>query len=114
MRTWISSAQGALLRSMRRFLEEDIGGLFPLMVIEATASQPWASSTFSGQRHRLELSFNGGDAAKVDDLVRALGTAELVVPGHIVADIALVEHEMRDGDPLPTHRLVFEALTVMD
>src|SRR3546814_4283499 len=36
MRTMISSAQGALLRAIRRFLEDDIGGRFPLMVIEAT------------------------------------------------------------------------------
>lgn len=114
MRTMISNAQGALLRAVRRFLESGMEGHGPSMVVEATASEDWASATFNGQRHRLELSFAGGEAARVDRLVAELATAELVVPGHIVADIALVEHEMRDGDPLPMHRLVFEALTVAD
>src|SRR3546814_11525869 len=82
------------------------------MVVEATASEGWASATFSGHRHRLELSFTGGDAARVDALVRELATAELVMPSPIVADISLIEHEMRDACPHPTHRLVFEALTV--
>lgn len=114
MRTMISSAQGTLLRAIRRFLEEGTDASCPAMVVEATASEAWASATFSGQRHRLELSFAGGDTARVDRLVAELGRAELVVPGHIVADIALIEHEMRDGEPLPMHRLVFEALTVAD
>lgn len=114
MRTMISGAQGALLRGIRRFLEAETGGAFPFMIVEATYSEPWASVTFTGQRHRLELSFTGGSEAQVDALVCALGQAELVVPGHIVADIALIEHEMRDGDPQPRHRLIFEALTVAD
>ncbi len=114
MRTMISGAQGALLRAIRRFLEDDGNESWPAMVVETTSSHNWASATFSGQRHRLELRFDGGDVAKIDRLVAALGTAELVLPGHIVADIALVEHEMHDGDPLPAHRLVFEALTVAD
>ena len=114
MRTVISSTQGALLRAIRRFLEEDRRGFFPAMVVEETETQAWASATFNGQRHRLELRFTGGDARDVDRMVRALGMAELVVPGHIVADIALIEHEMRDGDPMPQHRLIFEALTVAD
>lgn len=112
MRGMISTAQGALLRGIRRFLEDDDGG-WPAMVVEAVASEDWASATFIGQRHRLELNFNGGDVARVDALVKALGEAELVVPGHIVACVDLVEHEMRDGEP-PSHRLVFEALTVVD
>src|SRR3546814_12609818 len=82
------------------------------MVGEATASEGWASATFSGHRHRLELSFTGGDAARVDALVRELATAELVMPGHIVTDISLIEHEMRAGCPPPTTRLVIQALTV--
>lgn len=114
MRTMMSNAQGALLRAIRRFFEADDDGVYPAMVIEATSSEAWASATFSGQRHRLELSFRGGDAGRVDALVNALGVAELVVPGHIVADVALVEHEMHDGDPVPCHRLVFEVLTVAD
>lgn len=114
MRPVISGVQGALLRAIRRFLEDERQQSFPAMVMEATASEGWASATFSGHRHRLELSFTGGDAARVDALVRELATAELVMPGHIVADISLIEHEMRDGCPHPTHRLVFEALTVAD
>ena len=114
MRTMMSNAQSALLRAIRRFFEAEEDGVYPAMVIEAASSEAWASATFSGQRHRLELCFRGGDTARVDALVNALGVAELVVPGHVVADIALVEHEMRDGDPVPSHRLVFEVLTVAD
>src|SRR3546814_15973446 len=83
MRPVISSVQGALLRAIRRFLEDERQQSFPAMVVEATASEGWASATFSGHRHRLELSFTGGDAARVDALVRELATAEQIGRAHV-------------------------------
>src|SRR3546814_17874548 len=91
MRPVISSVQGALLRAIRRFLEDERQQSFPAMVVEATAREGWASATFSGHRHRLELSFTGGDAARVAALVRELATSELVMPGHHVADITPID-----------------------
>lgn len=114
MRTMISNAQGALLRAVRQFLEAEEDGDFPAMVIEAAASEDWASATFAGQRHRFELAFRGGEMDRIDRLIAGLGQAELVIPGHIVADVALIEHEMREDGPASLHRLVFEALTVVD
>lgn len=114
MRPMISGVQGALLRAIRRYLEEGAADAFPAIVVEATASEAWASATFSGHRHRLELSFSGGDVAQIDRLAVALQNADLVMPGHIVADMSMVEHQAHDGDTAPLHRLVFEALTVAD
>src|SRR3546814_11739138 len=101
MRPVISSVQGALLRAIRRFLEDERQQSFPAMVVEATASEGWASATFSGHRHRLELSFPGGDAARVDALVRELATAELVMRGTFGAEISLVEQHRRERLPQP-------------
>ena len=113
MRGMISTAQGALLRAVERFLQRSAGRMQSL-VVEATSSHDWASATFTGQRHRLDIRFTGGDAAHVDALVKTLAEAELAVPGHIVASVEMVEHEMHDGDPAPAHRLVLEALTIVD
>lgn len=97
-----------MLRAVERFLERPAGQMQSL-VAEATSSHDWASATFTGHRHRLDIRFTGGDAAAVDALVKALA-----VPGHIVASVEMVEHEMHDGDTAPIHRLVLEALTIVD
>jgi hypothetical protein len=58
-------AHAMLLRAVREILAEDpllaaplAEGLQPL-VVEGLASEAWASATFSGQRHRLDLRLTG-------------------------------------------------------
>ena len=71
----------------------------------------WASVTFSGARHRLCLVLEGpGAVGAAADFLARMPELELPIPGHIVADIALVAEERREGYA----RLELEALTVED
>lgn len=77
--------------------------------VEELVSRPWASITFSGERHRLVLRL-GGDcaAAAANAFLDGLAEREFQLRGHIVADIAVVG-DVREGDSV---RLSLEALTV--
>jgi hypothetical protein len=64
----------------------------------------WASVTFAGARHTLTLLFAGEDAVAAGEaLIAALPDHEFAIPGHLVADAALVEVDHR---LLPAPRLV--------
>jgi len=78
--------------------------------VEERVSRPWASITFSGERHRLRLGLGGGAGATAaaDAFLDGLSEREFNLRGHILADIALLE-ERREGDSLS---LTLEALTV--
>jgi hypothetical protein len=59
--------------------------------IVATRSEAWASATFRGARHSLSLQLDGDDAAdRATRLAESLGVTEFRLPGHLVADIALI------------------------
>lgn len=123
MRMMMRDAHAKLLRAIRAILAEDpaliaspVDGLQPL-VVEGLASERWASLTFTGQRHRLDLRLTGHpdriEAARRAITARLCG-AEFDLKGHIVADMALVASETcRDGD-LESCSMCFEALTVED
>ncbi|MEA3043166.1 MAG: hypothetical protein QOH47_1004 [Sphingomonadales bacterium] len=77
--------------------------------IERHESWAWASTVFSGERHRLILRFAGeGAAAQADRFVDGLAEREFALEGHILADILLVA-EARDAQAV---RLILEALTI--
>lgn len=68
------------------------------------SEQAWASITFTGARHSVELAFEGIDAAKAGEhFIAELPDHEFAIPGHLVADAAIlsVDHTM-----LPHVRLV--------
>ena len=74
----------------------------------------WASITFSGARHTLTLVFDGLAMAKSgEEFIAALPDQEFVIPGHLVADAAIisVDHTM-----IPDIRLVVtvELLVLID
>lgn len=75
----------------------------------ATSRRPWASATFTGMRHRLEVRIDetgaGGEAQR---LMRSLPEMDFRLPGHLVADIALIERRGADGGMAFT----IEALTI--
>ena len=51
----------------------------------------WASITFAGTRHRLELLFDGTDAVEAGEcLIAFLPEHEFAIPGQLVADAAVV------------------------
>lgn len=75
--------------------------------IEELSCRNWASVTFSGTRHRLTLRLPCEASAPFLD---GIEEAEFSLPGHIVADIALVSC-VREGGEM---RIALEALTVED
>ena len=59
------------------------GGVAPV----AASSRPWASITFTGARHDLTFDLPP-DAA--ERMAAGLDEGALAIPGHLVADIAVV------------------------
>ena len=57
----------------------------------------WASITFAGARHRIELAFEGAEAVQAGELFIAfLPEHDFVIPGQLVADAAVtaVDHRL--------------------
>lgn len=77
--------------------------------IESIASERWASVTFTGARHRIACRLGGERAIELAGAFCAgIGEAEFELPGHIVADIAVMEMTAdRSGVAI-----LLEALTV--
>lgn len=64
----------------------------------ATSSRPWASATFLGAKHTVELLIGGSDAIdRAETFARALPDAEFSISGHIVADACVDEWRMTTG-----------------
>ncbi len=83
------------------------------LAIEEIRSRSWASVTFAGARHELIFRIAGEGAAEAaDHFIRHLEAKEFELHGHIMADIALVCEERKDGEDWV--RISLEALTVED
>ncbi len=57
----------------------------------------WASITFAGARHRVELTFEGGEAVEAGErFIAFLPEHEFEIPGQLVADAAVtaVDHRL--------------------
>lgn len=61
----------------------------------------WASVTFAGTRHRLDLAFAGADAvAAAEAFIAYLPEREFTIPKQLVADAAVTSVDHRIGaDP---------------
>ncbi|WP_394652491.1 hypothetical protein [uncultured Sphingomonas sp.] len=77
------------------------------LTIDAMASTRWASATFVGARHRLELVV-AGDGAEL--WLEELAEADLPIPGHLVADVAMIHQRHSAAGSTATA----EMLTVED
>lgn len=66
----------------------------------------WASATFTGAQHRLSL--DAADDAALEMWLGGLDDADIVLRGHLLADIAVIEIVRTDGRATVT----VEALTV--
>ncbi len=66
----------------------------PSLVIEDFASEPWASLTFCGMRHRLDIRLSG-PAPDVETAYRRLRSLldepAIELPGHFVAELQLTQ-----------------------
>jgi len=79
--------------------------------LEEIRSRSWASITFSGARHEAAIRIEGkGARAAVDRFLAGLEAADFRLKHHILADIALVSDQRRDGEDAVL--LELEALTV--
>jgi FKBP-type peptidyl-prolyl cis-trans isomerase 2 len=63
----------------------------------------WQSATFNGTRHTLQLRFQGDEVAGGEALIAAAPCHEFVIPGQLVAEVAVVDVD---------HRLAGALLTV--
>ena len=86
-------------------------GLGVAFTIEQADSADWASATFAGATHRLDLVLHGENAERrADQVASTIADTEYELRGHIVADITLAARE-RCEDGI---RLTIEALTIVD
>ena len=74
----------------------------------------WASITFAGTRHRLELLFEGAEAVTAGEaFIAALPDHEFAIPCQLVADAAVMEVDHRQV-PEPRMVLAIELLLLED
>ena len=74
----------------------------------------WASITFAGTRHRLELLFVGTDAVAAGEaFIEALPEHEFTLPRQLVADASVTEVE-QCFDPEPRLSVSVELLLLED
>ncbi|MGB3166128.1 MAG: hypothetical protein WBA68_05050 [Alteraurantiacibacter sp.] len=60
--------------------------------IASHSEKGWASITFAGTRHRVELAFAGDEAVEAGEcFIAFLPEHEFAIPGQLVADAAVVE-----------------------
>lgn len=98
---------------LARVVTANIGTFRGDVRVESLEQTDWASVTFTGARHRLRVTLRGdGAVGAAADFLERLPDLDLPVPGHIVADIALVSEERGDGGAYAS--LELEALTVED
>jgi hypothetical protein len=106
MRERVTDSATALLRAIRDVVGEAAG-----FILEELSSRSWASVTFSGARHEIAFRLEGDGAGEAAArFLCGLGTAELSLRGHILADIAMVAEERRPD----CASIRLEALTVED
>lgn len=117
MRAALANANGRLVRAVQARLGlaggiETAAGLLgqgvpcalpegpPLLVIEDLHEEPWASLTFTGMRHRLELRLDGSPEA-VGQAYEALSTwadeADPLPGGHFLAEVQVTETARQVG-----------------
>ena len=109
MRLALSSAAAALLRA----LIARSGEVRDQVLLIEWASTDWQSLTSIGERHIIALKLCGPQAtAACARLTSGLADAEFALPGHVLADIALIGEPELGLDGSRTVRM--EALTVME
>jgi hypothetical protein len=76
-------------------------------------SVDWQSLTFVGERHEISFRITGPHSdAVARRLTHGLEDADFVIPGQVVADLAVVSGPERTGDG--STQLSIEALTIAE
>ncbi len=119
MRTSGNHVQAALLRAIANVAFLSVHDRQkPILIVESACSLDWASATFVGATHKLDLRLDG-DAAAVAAalalLLADLGDAEIPVAGQIVAEIAATPGVLAVFDTgNAAQSLCVRALTIID
>ena len=103
----MSPAASALLRALigRARVSRD------RILLTELQSVDWRSLTFTGERHQIHLRVPGPRSREVvERMCLGLEDAEFCIPGHFVADIAVLGMPTRTLDGSTT--LSIEALTI--
>ncbi len=80
--------------------------------ITAHSEKGWASITFAGARHRVELLFEGAEAVEAGEcFIAFLPEHEFSIPGQLVADAAVTEV---DHTVEPPHMVVTAEILVLE
>lgn len=109
MKLAMSTAAAGLLRALLARAGVDRNRI----LLSDFRSVDWNSLTFAGERHEIALRIPGPGAPAVAALlVDGLEDAEFIIPGQIVADIALVGPPAHHSDGAIS--LEIEALTVAE
>ncbi len=97
-------------RSPGQRLRDAVGELAAGMaIVTRHTERNWASITFAGARHRLELLFEGAVAVDAGErLIACLPEHEFTIPGQLVAEATVVEVD-HSLDP-PQMRVTCEVL----
>jgi hypothetical protein len=67
-------------------------------LITAHSEKSWASITFAGTRHRLDLAFDGDEAIEAGErFIAYLPEHEFAIPKQLVADAAVIAVDHRIG-----------------
>jgi len=123
MRLQLTDVHVRLLRGIRSLISSDPAlalwlddGKGPRLVIEGFDSEPWASLTFSGTRHRLDVRLKGpaAEVGPASERLRALlSDPDLALPGHFLAEIEVIESIAEiHQDGLMGFAIQVEALTI--
>src|SRR5690554_2314179 len=65
-------------------------------IVLSHEEKSWASITFAGARHRIDLVFEGAEAVEAGELfIASLPEHEFAIPGQLVADAAVIEVDHR-------------------
>lgn len=97
---------------LKRAIRAGFAALGAGVTFDRLTSRPWASITFSGERHRLTVCLPGpGAAAAAEAFLDGMEDREFTLRGHILADIEAAGMEREEDGQI---RLTLEALTVED
>lgn len=69
-------------------------------IITQHSEKSWASITFAGTRHRVEMVFEGEEAVAAGEIfIVFLPEHEFAIPGQLVADAAVIQVDHQAAPP---------------
>jgi hypothetical protein len=101
MRTAGTHVHAAVLRAITRIVDSALPDrIKPVLIVEDVRSDDWASVTFTGATHAIDLRLEGEAdvvAAATRHLIGELADHDIPVAGQIVADIAVTLSSVAAG-----------------